>query len=316
MESDGGLAGSARLVLADGVSFLDPESAVFEAMLAGWDRQQRVRLLKLETIRARLGLVRRLAVVSNQYPWQWTAGEVEAFFAHLRSGDGPLRMSTLRGYECVLRLFLQYVTDARYGWPVVCEQRFGAVPQMVLHEFNSVRHVADVESRPGRRPLSYEEVQALFDAADGLVEQLRARGRKGGVAALRDAIVLKTVYAFGLRRREAWGLDLADLRHNARARQFGRCGAVFVRWGKGSHGSPPRRRTVLLVPEMDWLVAPFEQWLDEVRARFDSGESQALFLTERGGRLALRGVNEAFGRARDVAGLILTWICTACDIRT
>jgi len=44
MESDDGLVGSARLVLAGGVSFLDPESAVFEAMLAGWDRQQRVRL--------------------------------------------------------------------------------------------------------------------------------------------------------------------------------------------------------------------------------------------------------------------------------
>jgi hypothetical protein len=41
-------------------------------------------------------------------------------------------------------------------------------------------------------------VQALFDAADGLVEQVHARGRKGGVAALRDAIVPKTVYAFGL----------------------------------------------------------------------------------------------------------------------
>jgi site-specific recombinase XerD len=174
---------------------------------------------------------------------------------------------------------------------------------MVLHEFNSIRHVADVESRPGRRPLSYDEVQAMFDAADGLAEQAQARGRKGRVAALRDALVLKTVYAFGLRRREVWGLDLADLRHNPQARQFERCGALFVRWGKASNGSPPRRRTVLLVPEMDWLVAPFEQWLVDVRPRFDSDGDPAVFLTERGTRLALRGINDAFQRARDAAGL-------------
>lgn len=56
-------------------------------MLAGRDRRRRVRSLKLETIRAQLRLVHRLAVVSNQYPWQWTAGEMEAFFAHLRAGS-------------------------------------------------------------------------------------------------------------------------------------------------------------------------------------------------------------------------------------
>jgi hypothetical protein len=91
MEPEDGLAGAARLVLVKGVSFLDPESVVFEAMLAGWERQQRVRFLKLDTIQSRLALVRRLATESNLYPWQWTAGEVEAFLAHRRSGDRPVR---------------------------------------------------------------------------------------------------------------------------------------------------------------------------------------------------------------------------------
>ncbi|RSN44917.1 integrase [Amycolatopsis sp. WAC 04197] len=300
---DDDLAGAARMMLVEGVSFLDPETAVFEAMLEGWARQQRVRFLKPRTIHARLHLIRRFAEASNQYPWQWTAGEVEAFLSHLRSGDRPVRMSTLRAHECVLRLFMQYVTDPRYRWPDVCLQRFGAAPMMVLHEFNSVRHVADVESRPGRRALSYDEVQALFDAADGLADQARARGRKGGITALRDSIALKTVYAFGLRRREAWGLDLPDLRHNPRIRHFQRCGALFVRWGKSSRGSPPKRRTVLLVPEMDWVVEPFEEWLEEIRPVLDTAGLQALFLTERGSRLAPRSLNTAFQRARDAAGL-------------
>ncbi|GAA1672881.1 hypothetical protein GCM10009765_22750 [Fodinicola feengrottensis] len=303
MEADSGLVGVARLVLAGGVSFLDPQESVFEAMLEGWERQQRVRFLKAETIRARVMVVRRLAEVSNQYPWQWSSGEVEAFFDHARSGVRPIAMSTARGYECGLRQFLEYVTDARYGWPSECMSRFGEAPQIVLHEFNSVRHVSDYEGRPGRRPLTYEEVQALFDAADGLVEQIRARSRKGGVAAYRDAAVLKTVYAFGLRRREAWGLDLVDLRHNPRLKQFGRCGAVFVRWGKASKGSPPKRRTVLLVPEMDWVIDPLERWLTGGRAMFDPAQNPALFVTERRGRMSLRGINDAFTAARDAAGL-------------
>jgi site-specific recombinase XerD len=175
-------------------------------------------------------------------------------------------------------MFLEYLTDPRYGWREVCAHRFGQVPQQVLDEWNTVVHTSDYEGRPGRRPLSYEEVQRLFDAADDLVDLARVRRRKGALAAQRDAALLKTVYAFGLRRREAWGLDLVDLRANPKVRAFGRCGAVMVRWGKSQRGGPPRRRTVMLVPEMDWV-------------------------TERRSRLDWRGINAAFAEARDAAGL-------------
>jgi site-specific recombinase XerD len=248
-------------------------------------------------------LLRRLARFSNQYPWQWTAAEIEAFFDHLGSGSRPITASTLRNYQVALRLFLTYITDARYDWPAVCQQRFGQAPRQVLDEWNTVAHRGDYEGGPGRRPLSYDEVQDLFDAADGRVEQIRTRQRKGALAAHRDAILLKTVYAFGLRRREAWGLDLTDLRHNPRAEQFGRVGALFVRWGKGSRGGPPKRRTVLTVPEMDWIVPVLGQWLDELRPQFGVGEHPALWVTERCGRLGRRGINEAFEQARRDAGL-------------
>ncbi len=115
--------------------------------------------------------------------------------------------------------------------------------------------------------------------------------------------MLKTIYAFGLRRREAWGLDLADLRHNPKVRQFLNYGALFVRWGKASRGSPPKRRTVLTVPEMDWVVPVLQQWTDEVRPLFAPGRHPALWVTERRGRVTLRAINEAFAEARDDAGL-------------
>ena len=298
------LEGAAHLVLADGVVHLDPAPAVFEAMLEGWTRQQRTRFLKWEgTIKPRLSLVRRFAAFTGQYPWEWQPAEVEAFFGHIRAENPAFTVSAGRQYQNSLRMFMDFICDARYGWLATCQERFGQAPAQILHEWNSVSHVAEYEGQPGRRPLTYEEVQALFDAADGRVEEIRARGRKGALTAMRDSALLKTYYAYGLRRREGCGLDLADLRRNAKAPDYGRCGALFIRWGKSSNGSPPKRRTVFTVPEMDWIVGVLEHYLTEVRPRFDAGNHPALWVTERCGRLSKRSANEAFETAREAAGL-------------
>lgn len=110
------------------------------------------------------------------------------------------------------------------------------------------------------------------------------------------------MYAFGLRRREACGLDVADLRHNPKAPGYGEAGALFVRWGKSSHGSPPKRRTVLKVPEMDWVAPVLGDYVTEVRPLLGPGKHPALWVTERCGRMSPRGLNRAFGEARDLAG--------------
>lgn len=285
------------------LGLLQPERSVLDAMVEGWERQQRVRFLKADTIRRRHRVVARMVEFSGLYPWQWTAAEVEAFIDQMRSGGAPIVASTARSYLIDLRLFLEYITDRRYGWPDVCRERFGAVPLQVLDEWNTVIHVSQYEGSPGRRPLSYDEVQRLFDAADDLVDQVRASGRKGVLAAHRDAVALKTVYAFGLRRQETWGLDLVDLRRNQKVPQYGDFGALMIRWGKSSRGSRPKRRTVLLVPEMDWIVPVLEQWTAELRPRFDPGALVAMWVTERRSRLSMRGLNQAFAVARDAAGL-------------
>lgn len=104
MDQGAGLPGSASSVFAIGVRHLDPSPAVFEAMLAGWTLQQRSRFLRVEgTIKPRVELVRRFARFSNQYPWQWTPGEVEAFMGSMR-----LAVSTARSYQNSLRLFCEY----------------------------------------------------------------------------------------------------------------------------------------------------------------------------------------------------------------
>ncbi|WP_313865493.1 hypothetical protein [Mycobacterium sp.] len=94
--------------------------------------------------------------------------------------------------------FLDYVVDARYGWAAECEARFGTHPVQICHEWNTAVHVADYEGRPGRRPFTRAELQAFFDYADDRVGAAWAAGRKGWLAAFRDATLFKVTYAWGL----------------------------------------------------------------------------------------------------------------------
>ncbi|QVI25299.1 tyrosine-type recombinase/integrase [Nocardia tengchongensis] len=272
-------------------------------MLEGWRRQQSARFLSDKTVRPRLRLIQRLVEFTGLYPWQWTPAEGEAFIDHLRGGDCPRAMSTARGYEVTITLFLEFLLDPRYGWARVCEERFGEGPQQIFHEGNSILHKGDYEGDPRRRPLTYDEIQALFAAAEARPGRIAERGVKGALGAARDAAVLKTIYAYGLRRTETSKLDLVDLRRNAKMPQFGRFGSVMVRYGKASKGSAPKRRSVLLVPEMDWATDVLDEWLTELRPRFSPGKHPALWVTERVGRLSPRSINEAFVVIRRAADL-------------
>lgn len=171
----------------DGVVHLDEPAAVFEGMLTGWERQQKSRMLGEATIRSRLALLRRFTDFADSYPWSWTPGDVEDFTISLTSGASKLAPSTIRGYHLSLRMFCDYLTDARYEWPRQCRDRFAQVPSQVCHEWNTVAHLNEYEGRPERRPLTYDEVQRLFDFADDRVERISRSGRKGALAALRDA---------------------------------------------------------------------------------------------------------------------------------
>ena len=294
----GVVPGSAVSVLVSGVSFLAPEEAVLEAMLAGWVAQQTSRLLTATTIEQRVLLVRRLVAFTNAYPWTWTPSDVEEWTTAL-VGRG-LAHSTLRNYQMAVQLFCGYVTDRRYGWDEVCEQRFGTHPVQVFHEWNTAVHRDQSEARPGNRPLSRQELQQFFDYCDERVVAVGRSGRKGWLAAFRDAALFKTVYAFGLRRREVAMLDLADLSGNPHAEQFGRYGAVSVRYGKAIKGGTPRRRTVLTT--MGWAAETLAEWVEEVRPGYASAGS-ALWPTERGAAISPEHINTRFAAYRDQCGL-------------
>src|SRR5260370_36903972 len=173
---------------------------MLEAMLQGWARQQRTRFLNEKgTIKPREAMVRRLVDFSNLYPWQWQPADAEAFISHLRSPNRsrPIVMSAGRGYETTLALFMGFITDRRYGWAAECLERFGQAPPQIFHEDNPVAHAAEYEGQPERRPLTYDEVQALFDAADGRGDEAQSRGphrpvdRDPGLCPAQDSLRLR-----------------------------------------------------------------------------------------------------------------------------
>jgi len=59
-------------------------------------------------------------------------------------------------------------------------------------------HVQEAGGDPARRALTQDELQALFDYAGDQVARIRAAGRKGWLAAFRDAVLFKAACAYGL----------------------------------------------------------------------------------------------------------------------
>ncbi len=290
-------AGAAALVLAGEAIPLHVEPALFEAMIEGWRRQHAARRLSPSITRARERTVRRFAEYAGGWPWQWRSEQLDAWVA-----QGNWAHSTIRGYQGSVAVFLDYVCDPHYGWAEACMERVGEIPTQICHEWNTATHVVEHEGRPQRRPLTRAECQAIFDVADEAVADIARSGRKGLLAAFRDATLFKVIYGWGLRRKEAAMLDVGDFTANPAAPELGRLGACQVRCGKAMKGSPPRRRTVASV--MPWAVEALGQYLDEVRPRYgDPARGPELWLTERGGRISARRIDERFAAYRKMAGL-------------
>jgi site-specific recombinase XerD len=296
----GDLAGAAHLELVSGVVQLRPEDAMVEAMLSGWRAQQAARGLAEDTMAPRERLVRRFLEFTNEYPWSWGPAHVEEWTQSL-TGEQRLAPSTIRGYQTDLRLFSEYLCDARYGWAGACEQSFGTHPAPICHEWNTIAHLNDYEGSPEARPLSRAELQRFLDYADEQVDRAVAAKRKGALAAYRDATVFKVIYAWGLRRTETAKLDLTDWGRNAAAPEFGRYGMLHVRYGKAVRGQPPRRRNVAAV--MGWAVEAVADYVENIRPRFGAADQPAMWVTERGGRIQPAEINARFVAYRDALGL-------------
>ncbi|MGW3352152.1 tyrosine-type recombinase/integrase [Nonomuraea rubra] len=275
--------------------------ALFDAMLDGWSRHQRTtQRCKSATIGLREDVVRRFARFTGAYPWQWSPEHLDLWLSHL-TVELRRAPSTVRGYQSALRFFCEYVTAPYQGWTRECETRFGSVPVQICQDDRATDPFAGPFAGPGRRPMTREEVQRFFDHADDQVEEAMRRGHKGALARYRDATVFKVVYAWGLSGSEASALDIGDFQPHADVPELGRFGALSVRASRRTQGLPQRRRTV--VSTMPWAVDAVREYVAEVRPRYRTSLSQALWPTERGGRLRTREIEDRFAAYRDALGL-------------
>ncbi|MFI8631252.1 tyrosine-type recombinase/integrase [Microbacterium sp. NPDC077663] len=207
----------------------------------------------------------------------------------------------MRGYQVAVRGFCSFALDPAYGWAEECMRRFGTHPVQILTDVNSAQHVADVESEPAKRPFTRRELQDLFDYADEQVALKRSEGKKGWMAAFRDATIFKTAYAYGTRRTETQMLDVSDFGRNPEAPEFGRFGSVHVRHGKAKRAAPPKRRTVLTV--WPWAVEVLEQWFSEVRPLFGADDNPAAWPSERAPRVSAALLDHRMADYREAIGL-------------
>lgn len=288
--------GSARLHLVGGVPLIRPEDVVLKAMYSGFSAHLvGSRGVRRKTASTRLGTVQRFVDYTNHYPWQWTAAHLDEWMISLVS-ERQLARSTIRNYQIALKTFCDYIIRPEYHWARECEDRFGEHPAQICFEWNTRAHLTDYEGSADRRPMTRDEVQAFFDFADGQVDDAVRTGRKGALTAYRDATLFKTMYAYGLRCNEVARLDVTDWYRNAKAPELGKYGQLAVRWGKASNGSPPRRRTVYTV--MPWIVDVVDDYLANIRPRYGVEGRNAMWLTERGGRISTRHIEQRFAEYR------------------
>ncbi|WP_405494542.1 hypothetical protein [Nocardia sp. NBC_00511] len=132
-----------------------------------------------------------------------------------------LAPSTIRGYQTAIRLFCDFITSPHYRWAAECEERFGTHPVQICHEWNTAVHLEDYEGLPERRPMTRNEIQTLLDYADDQVDRAVRHGRKGALAAYRDATVFKTIYGWGLRATETSRIDTYDFYRNPEVPELG-----------------------------------------------------------------------------------------------
>lgn len=155
---------------------------------------------------------------------------------------------------------------------------------------------------PSKRAFTRDELQAFFDWADHQVGAVRAAGRKGWLAAFRDAALFKAAYGYGLRRNEVRMLDVADFSPNVHAPEFGELGVCYVRHAKAMKGSPPKRRSVLNIWE--WAPGIIGQWVEEARPQMrHAAGSRALWPSERAGRIGTSAIDRRFAAYRSALGL-------------
>lgn len=285
-----------------GLSLPENDAVLFNDMIAKWSARRRGALRhQQKSVEHDIAVVQNMLAHVQVAPWYWTEDDFDSWCEHIGVERG-LAVSTQRKYQSAIRAFFDYIVD-NVKFKNEVRRTYGVELKQICHSENCIPHVNERELKRERPAMTHAQVVILFDALDRAIKEAANFRAKDLRPLQRDKALFYALYIGGLRISEAIGLDVTSFEPNPNFPEFGEYGFIKV-WGKGSKGSGKKFRSVPVthpqLPEMlDWYVKNIRPYF---MANADANET-ALFVSERGNRMALSTAEARFQHAIDLAGL-------------
>ena len=276
------------------------EALVCQMLKAYSDRRLGAQRHREKSVARDLRVIREFLAFCRTSPWRWTEQDFERWCCALAARK--IAVSTQRHYQGAIRVFLQYLSE-NVKFQTDVRRQYGVSLTQICHADNCIPHVVERELARERPWFTHDEIDRLFDALDDAIAEAARFGGKDLRPLQRDKAMFFLIYVGALRVSETLGLNVGSFHPNPELPKLGQYGFITVS-GKGSRGSGEKQRTVPVTHPS--LPDALLWYIETVRPRFlahANPNEQALFLSERGRRLSLSGLEDRFQRAMERAGL-------------
>lgn len=286
----------------DNFSLPENDVALFKKMISKWTARRRGALRHQQrSVDHDIAVVQNMLTHVGAAPWYWTEDDFDSWCEHV-GVERALAVSTQRKYQSAIRAFFDYIVD-NVQFKNDVRRIYGIDLKQICHSENCIPHVNERELKNERPAFTHEQVVIFFDAIDRAIEEAAKFRVKDLRPLQRDKAFFFLLYTGGLRISEARDANVSSFEPNPYFPEFGEYGFAKV-WGKGSKGSGKKFRQVPVThPQLPQIL---DWYIKNVRPYFminaDANET-AMFLSERGNRIAVSTLEARFQKILDLAGL-------------
>jgi site-specific recombinase XerD len=286
----------------DSFSLPENDATLFEDMIAKWSARRLGALRHQQrSVDHDIAVIQNMLAHVGAAPWYWTEDDFDSWCEHI-GVERALAVSSQRKYQSAIRSFFVYIVD-NVKFKNDVRRNYGIDLRQICHSENCIPHVNERELTKERPAFTHAQVVTFFDAIDRAIKEAANFRLKDLRPLQRDKALFFLLYTGGLRISEALGIHVSSFEPNPNFPEFAEYGFIKV-WGKGSKGSGKKFRQVpvthlQLPPMLDWYVKSIRPYF---MVNADANET-AMFLSERGNRLAVSTLEARFQHALDLAGL-------------
>ncbi len=275
------------------------EEEILSHILGAYTNRLLSRRLKGKYIDATIKTINEFVSYTNLYPWEWEEADFDEWSAYLyqvkRNGESTQRQKQRR-----IARFQSFLADSP-RLVDLCQTNFGKKPIQICSSENCIAHKVEDENEDKRTAFTKEQLLCLWSYFDEEIKVAYNNKSKNLKTLQRDKILYLFIYYYGLRVNEVSMMETTDFIHNPNRSEWGKFGGIHIRFGKGSAGSPPKRRTVWTIS--DAAVKYLKWYLEKVRPLFGNDDCNSLFVSERGYRLTPNSITRNFKEYLKAAGL-------------